>query len=53
MLICLAVKKGEVYRARIELGTLEAGVLQGIAANARDLEECEAMWKRKWEREHL
>ncbi|KAJ5118486.1 uncharacterized protein N7443_007418 [Penicillium atrosanguineum] len=48
----LAVKKGEVDRSRIELDTLEAGVLQRIAANARDLEECEVMWKRKWEREH-
>ncbi|KAJ6103638.1 hypothetical protein N7486_003860 [Penicillium sp. IBT 16267x] len=48
----LAVKKPEVDQSRIELDTLEAGVLQRIAANARDLEECEVRWKRKWEREH-
>ncbi|KAJ5556242.1 hypothetical protein N7494_000157 [Penicillium frequentans] len=49
----LAVKKAEVDHSRIELDTLEAAVLQRIAANARDLKECEVMWKRKWDREHL
>lgn len=48
----LAVKKQEVAQSRIELDTLEARVLRKIAANARDLEECEVMWKRKWKREH-
>ncbi|KAJ5152919.1 uncharacterized protein N7482_009397 [Penicillium canariense] len=48
----LAVEKGELDRSRIELDALEAGVLQRIAANARDLEEYEVMWKRKLEGDH-
>ncbi|KAJ5559685.1 hypothetical protein N7513_002084 [Penicillium frequentans] len=46
---CLTVDSAQ----GIELDTLEAAVLQRIAANARDLKECEVMWKRKWDREHL
>lgn len=48
----LAVEQSKVDQSRIELDTLEAAVLQRIAANARGLKECEVMWRRKWEREH-
>lgn len=48
----LAVEKAKVDQSRVELDAMEVVVLQRIAANARDLKECEVMWRRKWEREH-
>ncbi|KAJ5930704.1 hypothetical protein N7466_006197 [Penicillium verhagenii] len=49
----MVAKAEEVDMARVELDTREVGALQRMATNARDLEECAVMFRRRWEREHL